>query len=248
MAAALIGEAFLSASIKVLCDGITSTEFIDLFWCKKLDESLLVKLKITLLALYAVLSDAEKKQIVNPAVEGEDQSDKLTSKVWNFFSTSHNSFYLNMNGRIKELFQRLEQLATEKDVFGLREVHGVKVSIELQQPPWLMSVMVGKTALAQILYNDDKVKEHFALRAWACVSEDYDAIREQIRGKKFLFVLDDLWNVKYLDWECFRIPFTSGARRSKVIVTSRSTNVASIKQNVPIHKLKPLFNEGTTAS
>ncbi|RXI05182.1 hypothetical protein DVH24_006439 [Malus domestica] len=304
MAAALIGEAFLSASIKVLCDGITSTEFIDLFRCKKLDESLLVKLKITLLALYAVLSDAEEKQIVNPAVrnwldelkhavfdaedlldeidtealrckvEGEDQSDKLTSKVWNFFSTSHNSFYLNMNGRIKELFQRLEQLATEKDVFGLREVHGVKVSIELQQPPWLMSVVdddkkylltvllsddasdndvcvpaivgiggVGKTALAQILYNDDKVKEHFALRAWACVYEDYDAIKEQIRGKKFLFVLDDLWNVKYLDWECFRIPFTSGARRSKVIVTSRSTNVASIKQNVPIHKLKPLFNE-----
>ncbi|CAN6697261.1 unnamed protein product [Malus baccata var. baccata] len=237
MAAALIGEAFLSASIKVLCDGITSTEFIDLFRCKKLDESLLVKLKITLLALYAVLSDAEEKQIVNPA-------------------------FRNWLDELKHSVFDAEDLLDEIDTEALRcKVEGEDQSDKLTMllfddandndvcvPAIVGMGGVGKTALAQILYNDDKVKEHFALRAWACVSEDYDAIREQIRGKKFLFVLDDLWNEKYLDWECFRIPFTSGARRSKVIVTSRSINVASIKQNVPIHKLKPLFNEGTTAS
>ncbi|TQD84016.1 hypothetical protein C1H46_030466 [Malus baccata] len=335
MAAALIGEAFLSASIQVLCDRITSTEFIDFFQRKKLDESLLMKLKITLLALYAVLSDAEEKQIVNPAVrnwldelkhavfdaedlldeidtealrckvEGEGQNNKLTSKVWNCFFTSRNSSYLNMNGRIEELFQRLKQLAKEKDVIGLREVHGVKVSHRTpttslvddsrvygrdDDKKYLSTVLlsddasdndvcvlaivgmggVGKTALAQILYNDDNVKEHFALRAWACVSEDYDPIRvtktllesvtskpcnltdlnllqlelkKQIRGKKFLFVLDDLWNEKYVDWDHFQIPFTSGARGSKVMVTTRSTNVASIMRNVPIHELKPLSNE-----
>ncbi|XP_034203526.1 putative disease resistance RPP13-like protein 1 [Prunus dulcis] len=129
---------------------------------------------------------------------------------------------------------------------------------------------VGKTTLARLLYNDDKVKENFTLKAWACVSEDYDAIRvtktlfdsvtskpcnttdlnllqvkltEQLRGKKFLFVLDDVWNEKYTDWNCLQTPFTSGARGSKVLVTTRNKNVASFMQNVPIQTLEPLSHE-----
>ncbi|XP_021823998.1 putative disease resistance RPP13-like protein 1 [Prunus avium] len=129
---------------------------------------------------------------------------------------------------------------------------------------------VGKTTLARMLYNDDKVKGHFTFQAWACVLEDYDAIRvtktllesvtskpckttdlnllqvelrEQLRGKKFLFVLDDLWNEKYTDWNCLQTPFTSGARGSKVIVTTRNKNVASFMQNVPTQPLEPLSHE-----
>ncbi|KAI5342726.1 hypothetical protein L3X38_010602 [Prunus dulcis] len=68
MAAALIREALISASIEVLCDRATSAEFIDLFRQKKLDEPLLMNLKATLLVLFAVLNDAEEKEIVNPAV------------------------------------------------------------------------------------------------------------------------------------------------------------------------------------
>ncbi|XP_020412766.1 uncharacterized protein LOC109947250 [Prunus persica] len=78
MAAALIGEALISASIVVLCDRVTSAEFIDLFQQKKLDETLLMNLKTTLLILFAVLNDSEEKQIVNPEalrckLEGTDQ-------------------------------------------------------------------------------------------------------------------------------------------------------------------------------
>ncbi|ONI20916.1 hypothetical protein PRUPE_2G040700 [Prunus persica] len=157
---------------------------------------------------------------------------------------------------------------------------------------------VGKTTLARMLYNDNKVKEHFTLKAWACVSEDYDAIRvtktllqsvtlepcnktdlkqitllesvtsepcnktdlnqitlltdlnllqvklsEELSGKKFLFVLDDFWNEKYTDWNYLQTPFTSGARGSKVLVTTRNKNIASFMQNVPIHTLKPLSHE-----
>uniref|UniRef100_A0A0V0H640 Putative ovule protein n=1 Tax=Solanum chacoense TaxID=4108 RepID=A0A0V0H640_SOLCH len=36
---------------------------------------------------------------------------------------------------------------------------------------------VGKTTLAKSVYNDEKVKEHFGLKAWICVSEPYDAVR-----------------------------------------------------------------------
>jgi hypothetical protein len=33
---------------------------------------------------------------------------------------------------------------------------------------------IGETTLGQLLFNDEKVQD---LKAWACVSEDFDAIR-----------------------------------------------------------------------
>ncbi|XP_021821692.1 putative disease resistance RPP13-like protein 1 [Prunus avium] len=332
MAGALIGEAFISASIQVICYRIASPKFVDLFRHKKLDQPLLMKLKRTLLTLNAVLDDAEEKQTEKPAVrewlddlkhavdlldeinyeslrcklEGEAQTaDKFTNKVWNFLPTSRNKFYQSMNVKIQELLRKLEDFVQLKGALGLTEVVGRKVSqrtptTSLVHEPFVygrdevkenlskvlfsddaskedVSVItivgmggVGKTTLARMLYNDDKVKGHFTLKAWACVSEDYDAIRvtktllesvtsktcnttdlnllqvelrEQLRGEKFVFVLDDLWNEKYTDWNCLQTPFTSGARGSKVIVTTRNKNVASFMQNVPTQPLEPLSHE-----
>ncbi|KAI5342560.1 hypothetical protein L3X38_010435 [Prunus dulcis] len=331
---ALVGEAFLSASVQVLCEKIGSREFRDLFRGKKLDESLVKKLKITLLSLNAVLNDAEEKQFTNTYVkewldelqdavfDADDLLDEVNAEVlrckveaeyrtvktqvWNFLSTSLNPFYQGMNARIQELFDRLEHLAKQKDFLGLREgVVGRKVS---QRTPTtslvdescvygrdgdkekLMKLLlsddasdkdvsvitivgmggVGKTTLAQLLYNDEKVKEHFNLRTWAYVSEAFDVTRvtktllesvsskaydnkdlsflqvelgQQIMGKKFLFVLDDLWNENYGDLGLLQRPFASGARGSWVIVTTRNESVASLVRTIPIHFLKQLSEE-----
>nr|AAT40545.2 Plant disease resistant protein, putative [Solanum demissum]ABV29181.1 disease resistance protein R3a-like protein [Solanum demissum] len=113
---------------------------------------------------------------------------------------------------------------------------------------------VGKTTLAKAVYNDEKVKDHFGLKAWICVSEPYDAVRitkellqeisssdctgnsnlnqlqiklkESLKGKKFLIVLDDVWNENYDEWDDLRNIFVQGDIGSKIIVTTRKESVA----------------------
>ncbi|KAK6776642.1 hypothetical protein RDI58_027643 [Solanum bulbocastanum] len=112
----------------------------------------------------------------------------------------------------------------------------------------------GKTTLAKVVYNDEKVKDHFGLKAWYCVSEPYDALRitkgllqgigsfdskddgnlnqlqvqlkESLKGKKFLVVLDDVWNDDYNEWDNLRNVFVQGDMGSKIIVTTRKESVA----------------------
>uniref|UniRef100_M1CYT7 Disease resistance protein R3a n=1 Tax=Solanum tuberosum TaxID=4113 RepID=M1CYT7_SOLTU len=110
---------------------------------------------------------------------------------------------------------------------------------------------VGKTTLAKAVYNDEKVKNHFGLKAWICVSEPYDILRitkellqeigltvdnnlnqlqvklkESLKAKKFLIVLDDVWSDDYKEWDDFRNIFVQGDVGSKIIVTTRKESVA----------------------
>ncbi|KAF5775775.1 putative P-loop containing nucleoside triphosphate hydrolase, leucine-rich repeat domain superfamily [Helianthus annuus] len=87
---------------------------------------------------------------------------------------------------------------------------------------------VGKTTLARIFYNDTRVKDHFELMAWVCVSDEFDlqiALREQFKDKRFLLVLDDVWNQNYDDWEILVRPFHSGAAGSRVIMTTHQQDL-----------------------
>ncbi|KAJ7947243.1 Disease resistance protein [Quillaja saponaria] len=129
---------------------------------------------------------------------------------------------------------------------------------------------IGKTTLAQLVYNDDKVKLDFNLKAWVCVSEEFDVLKvtktvieaitlcncdikdlnllqldlkNRLMGKKFLLVLDDVWNENYVDWDTLCSPFRYGAQGSKVIVTTRSEKVALIMQTIPAYHLGHLSNQ-----
>ncbi|KAK1429311.1 hypothetical protein QVD17_11517 [Tagetes erecta] len=107
---------------------------------------------------------------------------------------------------------------------------------------------VGKTTLARLLYNETRVNDHFELKAWVCVSDEFDVfkisesifqsvtsqnkkfkdlnqlqmdLKEKLKGKRFLLVLDDVWSENCDDWENLVRPFYSGAPGSKIIMTAR---------------------------
>eukprot|EP00258_Populus_trichocarpa_P028507 XP_024444526.1 putative disease resistance protein RGA4 [Populus trichocarpa] len=79
---------------------------------------------------------------------------------------------------------------------------------------------LGKTTLAQMAYNEERVKQQFGLRIWACVSTDFD-----LTGKKFLLVLDDVWDDYDDRWNKLKEVLRSGAKGSAVIVTTRNEMV-----------------------
>ncbi|GMJ05499.1 hypothetical protein HRI_004219100 [Hibiscus trionum] len=126
---------------------------------------------------------------------------------------------------------------------------------------------MGKTTLAQLVYNDASIEESFDHRAWVCVSDDFDAVKitktilqsidpsspdvndlnllqvklkEKLSGKRVLLVLDDIWNESYDNWTILRSPFGAMA---KIIVTTRLQNVSSIVDPLKAFQLDKLSQD-----
>ncbi|KAK8714263.1 hypothetical protein V6N13_149456 [Hibiscus sabdariffa] len=69
-------------------------------------------------------------------------------------------------------------------------------------------------------------------------------LEEKVSGKRFLFVLDDVWNEDYVVWKDFRKPFNKGAQNSKIIVTTRNDSVAKTMTTTQnYHRLEILSND-----
>ncbi|XP_065632629.1 putative disease resistance protein RGA4 isoform X2 [Quercus suber] len=125
---------------------------------------------------------------------------------------------------------------------------------------------LGKTTLAQLIYNDEIVKNNFELKLWICVSDNFDLkhivkqileswgnrrdeesleilqnnLRGKLNGKKYFIVLDDLWNEDKIKWIPLKNLLMGGARGSKIVVTTRSIKVAEITGTTSPHKLEGL--------
>ncbi|GAB4832552.1 hypothetical protein Ancab_040276 [Ancistrocladus abbreviatus] len=71
-------------------------------------------------------------------------------------------------------------------------------------------------------------------------------LREKISGKKYLLVLDDVWNEDRSKWLELRDLLMVGGRGSKILVTTRSIEVADAmrgEQDNPPHQLQGLSEE-----
>ncbi|CDP15916.1 unnamed protein product [Coffea canephora] len=127
----------------------------------------------------------------------------------------------------------------------------------------------GKTTLAQMVLKNDRVVKHFDNTIWVCVSDDFKVerllnemlqslegksadttntealvrkLQENLKGKSYLLVLDDIWNENREKWDGMRrrLLAIGGAPGSKILATTRSDEVASAMQTTGLHHLQIL--------
>ncbi|KAK9137895.1 hypothetical protein Sjap_008489 [Stephania japonica] len=132
---------------------------------------------------------------------------------------------------------------------------------------------LGKTTLAQLVYNDVELQGKYDLKMWVYVSETFDvkkvlkdmldsisktkfevssldvmqtSLRDELNKKTFLLVLDDMWNDSQLSdkWDALRMCFKFAAHQgSRVMVTTRSREVASTVGTLPTYDLQVLLSD-----
>nr|XP_024934403.2 putative disease resistance protein At3g14460 [Ziziphus jujuba var. spinosa] len=343
MAAELVGGAFLSSVFQSAFDRLASPEVVAYLQGGNISDDMICKLKIVLLAVNAVLDDAEEKQItsinvkkwlnelVAASYEADDLLDQIAtdalqsdleasgsrkykkSKLSDLISSSisRRSYNQDMKKKLEEILRRFKVFEKSINILGLTSKSVGKNSSPRQPTTSLIeetevfgrdgdkeaivnllltddhegrnkvSVIpiigmggIGKTTLAQLVYNDHAVEKHFDLKLWVFVSQEFDIckvtktvlcavttsgshsyddtnldllqrkLKEGLTGKKFLIVLDDVWNEDYNDWQKMRTPFNFGSHGSKIIVTARSKEVADIMGTTPTpFQLEPLKDE-----
>ncbi|KAK4381348.1 putative disease resistance protein RGA4 [Sesamum angolense] len=116
---------------------------------------------------------------------------------------------------------------------------------------------LGKTTFARSIFNDQRTVKHFHKRIWVC-AQNFDSttnlfkrilesittnfvqvegreailqkLKEVLKEKRFLLVLDDLWNDGQEYWENFRSSLVgiNSVNGNFIIVTTRRNHVASI--------------------
>ncbi|XP_025791608.1 putative disease resistance protein RGA3 [Panicum hallii] len=126
----------------------------------------------------------------------------------------------------------------------------------------------GKTALVRFIFHHEVARAEFAARMWVHISgvfrlqeqlmdqmihavagqgRDADDARELLRreltGKRFLLVLDGITNVVENQWGDLMEVLRPAARRSLIIVTTRSETVAKAIGTMPVLTLGPLGSD-----
>ncbi|KAM3260792.1 hypothetical protein ACQJBY_051823 [Aegilops geniculata] len=130
---------------------------------------------------------------------------------------------------------------------------------------------VGKTTLAQKVFNDEAIQREFDKKIWLSVNKDFDKVEllrtaiiqgggvlhdemylaellpilgRVLKGKKVLLVMDDVWDPEAW-WDVFGSPFVNAAAQgSRVLVTTRNERVArGMKAQHPYHRVDKLDPE-----
>ncbi|KAH0698613.1 hypothetical protein KY284_012828 [Solanum tuberosum] len=120
-----------------------------------------------------------------------------------------------------------------------------------------------------MIFNDERVTKHFNPKIWVCVSDDFDEkrliktiigsiersspdvedlatfqkkVQELLNGKRYLLVLDDVWNDDLEKWAKLRAVLKVGSRGASILATTRLEKVGSImgtSQSYHLSNLSP---------
>ncbi|OIT08743.1 putative disease resistance rpp13-like protein 1 [Nicotiana attenuata] len=270
-----VGGAFLSSALNVLFERLAPQgELLKMFQRQKHDFQLLKKLRLTLLGLQAVLSDADNKQtsnryvnqwlnavdsaenlmeeinyeVLRVKVEGQHQNHAETSnrQVSDLNLCLSDEFFLNIKEKLEGTTKTLEELEKQIGRLGLKD-YLVSGKQETRVPSTSLvdeSDILGRQNEIAILVDhllsvdaDGKTYSVIPIVGMAGVGKTtlakavYNNEKESLKGKKFLIVLDDVWNDNYLEWVNLINPFAQGEIGSKIIVTTRKRSVAMTMVN-----------------
>ncbi|KAJ1254706.1 hypothetical protein BS78_K340500 [Paspalum vaginatum] len=176
--------------------------------------------------------------------------DKVFSSLTNTLST----------GTILAPKQRRSSNLVEPNLVGKEIIQACREIVDLvlahkENKSYKLAILgtggVGKTTLAQKIYNDQKIKGFFNRQAWVCISKDYSEVailqeilrrlevkymqdesiqelqsrlEQAIKGKTFFLVLDDVW--KSDPWiNLLRIPLYAVAT-GIILLTTRIDTVS----------------------
>ncbi|KAK1364509.1 putative disease resistance protein RGA3 [Heracleum sosnowskyi] len=130
----------------------------------------------------------------------------------------------------------------------------------------------GKTTLARMVFNKDDVIRMYPNRMWITVSDDFDFIsilnqmvesltstnlglkntqglinklQKNLKGEKFLLVLDDVWNEIPENWDNLvnSLLGVGGAKGSSILVTTRNQKVIDTMRCFASYPLEKLSEE-----
>ncbi|PWA95772.1 NB-ARC domains-containing protein [Artemisia annua] len=129
---------------------------------------------------------------------------------------------------------------------------------------------LGKTTLANKVFNDPFIVYHFHVRAWVTVSQRYERrglliqilafmdvqldpasasdsqlrqkLHKSLMGKRYLIVIDDIWSIDA--WNDLKLIFPNNQNGSRILLTSRLKEVAlNAKVHGFVHQLECLTDE-----
>ncbi|XP_074302754.1 putative disease resistance protein At1g59780 [Silene latifolia] len=134
----------------------------------------------------------------------------------------------------------------------------------------------GKTTLAKKLYNHPYTEECFDYMAWIFISQEWDTkhilseilrnvvdgwsskdkalsveglvdeLRNFLKDRSYLIVLDDVWHREVLDEILPAIPYSGSNVRRNIIITTRNRDIIQLdqyQQHMHIHEPQPLSEE-----
>ncbi|KAL0429584.1 UNVERIFIED_CONTAM: putative late blight resistance proteinR1B-14 [Sesamum radiatum] len=130
---------------------------------------------------------------------------------------------------------------------------------------------IGKTTLATNIFNDSLVAYHFHFHVWITVSQDYhprevllalvasltnkktddlsnkmneelaEYVYKTLKGRTYLIVMDDMWSTQ--TWDDVRRYFPDDNNGSRVLITTRLSDVAVYASSSPLHQMRFLDEE-----